>query len=52
MMDQLARERRTSMISTQWESDSRWEGVERPYTADDVVRMRGSVVLEHTLARI
>ena len=52
MMDQLARERQASMISTQWESDSRWEGIERPYTADDVVRLRGSVVLEHTLAKL
>ena len=35
-----------------WESDPRWRGIERPYTAEDVVRLRGSVVVEHTLARL
>ena len=29
----------------------RWRGIERPYSADDVERLRGSVVVEHTLAR-
>ena len=35
-----------------WESDPRWRGIERPYKAEDVVRLRGSVVVEHTLARL
>jgi isocitrate/methylisocitrate lyase len=52
MMDQLARERQASIISNHWETDSRWEGIKRPYTADDVVRLRGSVIVEHTLARL
>jgi len=52
MMDQLARARQASMISSNWDNDSRWAGVERPYTAEDVVRLRGSVVVEHTLARL
>jgi isocitrate lyase len=52
MMDQLARERQASIISNHWETDSRWEGIKRPYTGEDVVRLRGSVVLEHTLARL
>jgi isocitrate lyase len=52
MMDQLARERQASIISNHWETDSRWEGIRRPYTAEDVVRLRGSVVVEHTLARL
>jgi isocitrate lyase len=30
----------------------RWEGIERPYTEDDVERLRGSVCVEHTLARL
>ncbi len=33
-------------------NDERWKGVTRPYTADDVQRLRGSVVVEHTLARL
>jgi isocitrate lyase len=30
----------------------RWEGIERPYTAEDVERLRGTVHVEHTLARL
>ena len=30
----------------------RWQGIERPYTEDDVERLRGSVTVEHTLARL
>jgi isocitrate lyase len=34
-----------------WETDPRWAGIKRDYTAEDVIRLRGSVVEEHTLAR-
>ncbi|WP_309103480.1 isocitrate lyase [Microbacterium sp.] len=34
-----------------WDEDPRWDGIERTYTADDVVRIRGSVREESTLAR-
>ncbi|MBZ4487914.1 isocitrate lyase [Microbacterium sp. cx-55] len=34
-----------------WDTDPRWDGVSRTYTADDVVRLRGSVREESTLAR-
>jgi isocitrate lyase len=33
-----------------WANDQRWSGVERPYSIDDVRRLQGSLVLEHTLA--
>ncbi len=52
MMDNLARERQASLIASNWETDKRWNGIERPYTAEDVVRLRGSVLIEHTLARL
>jgi isocitrate lyase len=39
-------------LEQDWASNSRWEGVERDYTAADVVRLRGSVQIEHTLARM
>src|SRR5437016_11202092 len=43
----------TSASGTTTMSDaSRWEGIERTYTAEDVERLRGSVVPEHTLARL
>jgi isocitrate lyase len=38
-------------LEHQWRSDPRWAGVERPYSAADVVRLRGSVAVEHSLAR-
>src|ERR671917_238008 len=41
----------THGIEREWEGE-RWEGIERPYTADDVARLRGSVRIEHTLARL
>ena len=41
----------TERIEREWEG-ARWEGIERPYTADDVARLRGSVRIEHTLARL
>ncbi|WP_408008772.1 isocitrate lyase [Pseudalkalibacillus sp. A8] len=34
-----------------WNEDGRWKGVTRPYTAEDVIRLRGSIEIEHTLAR-
>ncbi|HET9979903.1 MAG TPA: isocitrate lyase [Ktedonobacterales bacterium] len=39
-------------LAQSWQSDSRWEGITRPYSADDVLRLRGSVTIEHTLARM
>jgi isocitrate lyase len=38
-------------LREQWRTDPRWSGVERTYSAEDVVRLRGSVQEEHTLAR-
>ncbi len=39
-------------LDARWRDDPRWRGVERTYTAADVIRLRGSVVPEHTLARL
>jgi isocitrate lyase len=44
--------RSTTEISHGWASDRRWKGVDRPYSAEDVVRLRGSVQVEYTLARM
>src|ERR671914_682737 len=35
-----------------WDTDPRWAGIERTYSAQDVVRLRGSIQEEHTLARL
>src|SRR5512144_3152093 len=42
----------TRALEAHWQNDPRWQGVERPYTAGDVVRLRGSVVPECTIARL
>jgi isocitrate lyase len=34
-----------------WRTSSRWKGIERPYSAGEVYRLRGTVGIEHTLAR-
>src|SRR3954463_1427770 len=47
MIEEAARE-----LEAQWESDDRWSGTARTYTAEDVLRLRGSVLEEHTLARL
>jgi isocitrate lyase len=39
-------------LQQQWETDARWANIERDYTAEDVVRLRGSVQEEYTLARL
>src|SRR5713101_8036696 len=48
----MATNGKPSKLEIDWASDVRWNGIERPYTADDVVRLRGSVVVEHTLAHL
>ncbi|MBI3537931.1 MAG: isocitrate lyase [Chloroflexi bacterium] len=39
-------------VAKMWNTDPRWKGITRPYSAEDVTRLRGSVVIEHTLARV
>jgi isocitrate lyase len=38
--------------ATDWQSNPRWQGITRPYSAEDVDRLRGSIHVEHTLARL
>jgi isocitrate lyase len=42
---------RAEAIQESWELDKRWQGVSRPYNAEDVIRLRGTIDIEHTLAR-
>jgi isocitrate lyase len=44
--------RNEKTLEQQWKTDSRWDGVTRPYRAEDVVRLRGSIQIEYTLARL
>jgi len=44
-------ETRMNQLQESWEMDKRWKGIERPYTAEDVIKLRGSIDIEYTLAR-
>jgi isocitrate lyase len=39
-------------LNYEWARNPRWKGIERPYTAEDVLRLRGSIQIEQTLARL
>jgi isocitrate lyase len=39
-------------LSADWRTNPRWSGIERPYKAEDVVRLRGTIHIEHSLARL
>ncbi len=39
-------------LQREWETAARWKGVERTYSAEEVLRLRGSVRIEHTLASL
>lgn len=47
----MTKEKQIRQIEENWKAD-RWKGITRPYSAEDVARLRGSVVVEHTLARM
>ncbi|MFD1362534.1 isocitrate lyase [Lentibacillus salinarum] len=47
----MDRKTRIEKIENEWENDLRWRDVERPYSAEDVDRLRGSIDIEHTLAK-
>jgi isocitrate lyase len=47
----MTREEQVKQLEQDWKKNPRWQGVKRDYTAADVVRLRGSVQEEYTLAR-
>jgi len=46
------RELEIAQLKKDWAENPRWSGVKRGYSAEDVVRLRGSVKIEHTLAKL
>jgi isocitrate lyase len=48
----MAGNQHTDVLIANWTTDRRWRGIIRPYTTADVLRLRGSVQIEHTLARM
>ncbi|UHA75547.1 isocitrate lyase [Paenibacillus sp. 481] len=47
----MMQQKKLNELEQKW-TGARWEGVTRPYTAEDVLRLRGSVQVEHTLAQL
>jgi isocitrate lyase len=45
------KDERVRKLEESWEMDERWKGITRPYTAEDVIKLRGSIDIEYTLAR-
>src|SRR6202000_550801 len=48
---EMTRQQEAQQLQSQWTEDARWKNIRRGYTAQDVVRLRGSVQVEHTLAK-
>jgi isocitrate lyase len=46
-----SREEQVQALQHDWDTNPRWKGVKRTYSAADVVRLRGSLQVEHTLAK-
>lgn len=42
---------RVKQLEESWQLDERWKGITRPYSAADVIKLRGSLDIEYTLAR-
>ncbi|NMD69641.1 isocitrate lyase [Bacillus sp. DNRA2] len=42
---------RVKQLQESWELDARWKGITRPYSAEEVIKLRGSIDIEYTLAR-
>src|SRR5499427_3070810 len=49
--EMTARKLEAQRLQKEWTESPRWKGIKRGYTADEVVRLHGSVTIEHTLAR-
>ncbi len=50
-MSTTTREQQIAALEKDWATNSRWKGIQRGYSAADVVRLRGSFPIEHTVAK-
>ena len=48
----MAAQKSAAELAKSWNTDPRWNGITRPYTPEDVVRLRGTLRIEYTLARL
>ncbi|MBA4493618.1 isocitrate lyase [Paenactinomyces guangxiensis] len=47
----MVNHREAQELKQEWETHPRWKGIERPYQAEEVLKLRGSLRIEYTLAR-
>ena len=50
-MSQIDFARQVRQLEDRWQTEARWRGIRRDYTAEDVVRLRGSLRIEYSVAR-
>ena len=48
----MNKQEQIKQLESEWADSPRWKGVQRNYSAEDVVKLRGTVNIEHTLARL
>jgi isocitrate lyase len=48
----MNKQERISKLNQSWSEEKRWHGIKRPYSAEQVVKLSGSVKIEYTLARL
>jgi isocitrate/methylisocitrate lyase len=48
----MDRQQQAEALARSWENDSRWQGIERPYSAEQVMKLRSSFQVEYTIARL
>ncbi len=51
LLSEMTREQQVAALQKDWDTNPRWKGIHRSYSAADVVRLRGSLVVEQTLAK-
>jgi isocitrate lyase len=44
--------REAACLKSHWDTSPRWRGIERTYSAEEVIGLRGTITVEHTLARL
>jgi len=48
----MDRQQQAEALANSWKTELRWQGIQRTYSPEDVVRLRSSVQIEYTLARL
>lgn len=48
----MTKQERILKMVSDWETNPRWKGVTRPYSAEDVVKLQGSYQIEHSIAKM